>query len=362
MRVQVIRKRPPVTGSTDVERTAICDGVEDLVGQALRAAQGDDPEYRSFRSWWRGTSVEAAFRKSHQAQSELMKLISDDEVEAEVPAALGRAEVSLNREDPMRVAARCLLTMGPGPRKRTLLSRVVQVSHEASDGTHTRIRNFRNILLSTSLCIAALVLVFSIVVALHPSAVPFCFEPQGASVMACPTGDGPGQQPAPLDVVVIVMLGLLGGSLSAAVSIRNLRGTETPYDVPIALSLLKVPAGALTAIGALIAIRGAFVPGLSALDSQEQILAYALVFGYAQQLLTGLIDRRAGELLDSVPSKDAEQSRPQLPAPPFSLPASASSPSTPGLGTSTARPSLTWHRWQHRDHGARAGDPASTGS
>jgi hypothetical protein len=53
-------------------------------------------------------------------------------------------------------------------------------------------------------------------------------------------------------------------------------------------------------------IRGDFVPGLSDLDSQEQILAYALVFGYAQQLLTKMIDQRAQHVLDSVPSKDAE--------------------------------------------------------
>jgi hypothetical protein len=73
-----------------------------------------------------------------------------------------------------------------------------------------------------------------------------------------------------------------------------------------------VPAGALTALGALIAIRREFIHGLSALDAQEQILAYALVFGYAYQLLTGLIDRQAMGLLSSVPSKDAQQGRPQL--------------------------------------------------
>jgi hypothetical protein len=42
-----------------------------------------------------------------------------------------------------------------------------------------------------------------------------------------------------------------------------------------------VPTGALAALGAWIAIRREFIPGLSALHSQEQILAYALVFGYA---------------------------------------------------------------------------------
>jgi len=239
--------------------------------------------------------------------------------------------------------------MDPGPRKRAPLSKVVQVGHEAADGSHTRIRNFRNVLLSAAFCIAALVLAFSLIVAFNPTAVPLCFDSQTDTTMACPTGDGPGQRPAPLDVVVVAILGLLGSSLAAAVSIRNLRGTETPYDVPIALSLLKVPAGALTAVGALIAIRGEFVPGLSALDSQEQILAYALVFGYAQQLLTGLIDRQANELLGSVPSKDAEQSRPQLASVPVPVP-----PSRPPVPLRALAPLLvlpaTMRLWWQRRH------------
>ncbi len=60
-------------------------------------------------------------------------------------------------------------------------------------------------------------------------------------------------------------------------SIRDLWGTTTPYDVPIALA-----------------------------DPGD-----ALVFGYAHQLLTGLIDRQARGLLSAVPRKDAEQGRPQ---------------------------------------------------
>jgi hypothetical protein len=63
------------------------------------------------------------------------------------------------------------------------------------------------------------------------------------------------------------------------------------------------------------------VPGLSALDSQEQILAYCLLFGYAQQLVTGQIDKQAQRLLQQVPSKDSNTERPEvLPA----LPAEAS--------------------------------------
>ncbi len=66
----------------------------------------------------------------------------------------------------------------------------------------------------------------------------------------------------------------------------TIRGTSTPYSLPVALALLKLPTGALTALLGLLLMRGNFVPGLSALDSSAQIIAWAIVFGYAQQLLT----------------------------------------------------------------------------
>jgi hypothetical protein len=94
------------------------------------------------------------------------------------------------------------------------------------------------------------------------------------------------------------------------VSIRNLKGTSTAYDVPVALAFLKVPLGAFTAILALVAIRGDFVPGLSILDSQEQILAYALVFGFAQQILTRLLDQRAQTLLEGMPGGTGAEPQP----------------------------------------------------
>jgi hypothetical protein len=51
-------------------------------------------------------------------------------------------------------------------------------------------------------------------------------------------------------------------------------------------------------------MRGQFVPGLSALDTSAQILAWALVFGYAQQLFTRLVDQQAHSVLDSVRGAD----------------------------------------------------------
>jgi hypothetical protein len=51
-------------------------------------------------------------------------------------------------------------------------------------------------------------------------------------------------------------------------------GLDGPRELLVALALLKVPLGALTAVLGLLLMSGGFVPGLSALDSSAQILAW----------------------------------------------------------------------------------------
>ena len=54
-------------------------------------------------------------------------------------------------------------------------------------------------------------------------------------------------------------------------------------------------------------MRGQFVPGLSALDTSAQILAWALIFGYAQQLFTRLVDQQGQSVLNSMPTANSPQ-------------------------------------------------------
>nr|BFE80240.1 hypothetical protein GCM10020093_028410 [Planobispora longispora] len=103
-----------------------------------------------------------------------------------------------------------------------------------------------------------------------------------------------------LDLLTIEFAGLIAAAISAALALKNLRGSSVPFGLPIALALLKLPMGALTALVGLVLMRGEFVPGLSALDSSAQILAWAVLFGYAQQLFTRFVDQRAQNVLDSV--------------------------------------------------------------
>ena len=306
--VQVLETRLDVALAQGLgpDQRAAADGVRRLLRKAEDAAYGVDPRTGWFGRWWQGTLVELSFQNLHAARAQMVDVYSDEEIAAEIPAALARSQQSLHADDPRRLAGEALTRMAIG-QQRAFLRRTIEDAYDAMDRQHERLRSFRNIILMSALCIAVLVGATILVVRANPSYIPLCFPVDGASVDAgpfnCPTGTAVATFQGS-DIIVIALLGLLGGALAAAVSIRNLRGTSTPYDVPVALALLKVPLGAFTAIVGLVALQGSFVPGLSALDSQQQILAYALVLGYAQQVFTHSLDRRAQTLLDGLPSKD----------------------------------------------------------
>jgi hypothetical protein len=294
------------------EQETIADGIAELIAGARRAALRENPKPHRWTNWWRGTLVEAAYLNLHSARAQLVELYDEYELQAEVPTAVARAQATLHRDDPRRAVAVQLLKADPfePDRARPVLRRLISDSYEKSDLEHAQLRSFRNIVVISALLMLALVVATVAVIASNPSWLPLCFAGEGANpVQVCPTSTG-STGPRAADIIMVAVLGALGGTLTSAVSIRNLKGTSTPYDVPVALGMLKVPLGAFTAILALVAIRGGFVPGLTNLDSQAQILAYALVFGFAQQALSRLLDRRAQTLMEGLPGGTAAEPTP----------------------------------------------------
>jgi hypothetical protein len=341
---------------------AIDRKVRCLLESARLAAHRKHPVPNRVMNWWGGRLIEAAYQNLHAAEALMAALYGWDEIEAELPEAVARVEAGLQRDDPRREAAQRLATVDrqtvPLECARASLGKAIEVGHAVGDREHSRIRGFRNAILASAVALALFVILFAGYVYNNPDEVPLCFTPAtvepaastqsggesaagssttgsttgneqtgsadvtsgeadavvGDATLVCPTDEhtwdasnpttaGPTD---PHDIIVILLLGVLGGALSAAIAIKGLTGTSTPYDVPLALALLKLPMGALTSLGAIIFLQGDFVPGLSELDSQGQILAYALVFGYAQQLLSGLLDRKAQTLLDSAPGKEKD--------------------------------------------------------
>ena len=195
---------------------------------------------------------------------------------------------------------------------------IVSVMRAASSEARrelARVRSFRNVLLITALGLTALAVGLMILGLAAPDAIPLCFQPTGSVV--CPTMQVPlaeGANPdavvrsatSPWDIALVEAVGLIAASVAGAVALRNVRGTSTPYSLPVALAVLKLPTGALTAVLGLLLMRGEFVPGLSALDFPAQIVAWAVVFGYAQQLLTRLVDQQAHSVLEDVGGSTAK--------------------------------------------------------
>jgi hypothetical protein len=305
------------------EQRKTVQGAATLIGLAKDAAFRENPIPGRWAIWWRGTLIEAAYRNLHAAEVLVVGLYDRNQLLAEIPGAVARADAGLERNDPRRPGSLELLTVAPETDLdllRERLRKVIEVGYAHSDELHARLRSFRNLVLGATAAISVFMVGFMVVVSLNPGWVPLCFRP-GLERQVCPTGSTAGSGvdvPTASDVWILGLLGVLGGTLAAAVSISRLRGSATPYNVPTALALLKVPFGALTAIGSIIVIRGGFVPGLSALDSQVQILAYAVLFGYGQQLLTGIIDRQARSVLRGLPTKESVDPRHDvfMPVPP----------------------------------------------
>lgn len=332
-------------GLTPVEQT-IARGAAERLDAARAATTKRDPIPGRVSNWWRGTLVEAAFQNLHAAESLLAGVYPPEVLWAEIPEAARRVEATLGRDDPRHTCAENLLrerdaVLAAPPaelaRWRECLRKTIEVGFNAADLEHTRLRNFRNAVLGGAIVLSVLLGAFVAFVWANPADVSFCFVPEPDGTPVCPTG---GEGPQPDDVLVIALLGMLGGLLSGIVSIRNMQGTSVAYDVPQALAWLKLPLGALCAIGGLLVIRGEFVPGLSNLDSSDQVLAYAFVLGVAQQLLVSTIDRHAQDLLDAAPGKGT--THPSDRPAPSAIPAAPVGPVAPVAPAGL--PSVTAHR------------------
>ena len=164
----------------------------------------------------------------------------------------------------------------------------------------------------------------------YPTRVPLCFQPSldsGESVVVCPTAYSAripsNQQPGlelnlriaeaakPWDHLTVELIGLIAAAVVATTRISKIRGSSEAPDLPVLLAILKLPTGAITAFLGILLVRGGFIPGLSALDTPAQILSWALVFGFAQQLLTRLVDQQGQTVLNSVRGAN----RPNEPSP-----------------------------------------------
>ena len=326
-----------------------------LAARQAARAQPLDPR-RRFRIFRNGSLIERAASNLDAAEAQLLNLAPSDYVLGQMPSLLRHVQRHLPPTDPGRHEferiARSVGFNDPDHQSRqtrtdqdlnemkgtidsergTIVATVRAASSE-SLREQLRVRSFRNIVVITAMLMAVLAVGIALTGVFNKTLVPMCFAPKQSSgaVVVCPTAQsGPftplqagvesqkGQMvididdvvketAKPWDLIVVELVGLTAAAITAAGAISHIRGSSERYGLPVALAALKLPTGAITAFLGLLLMRGQFVPGLSALDSPAQILAWALVFGGAQQLVTRLIDQQGQTVLNSVRSASTPQ-------------------------------------------------------
>jgi hypothetical protein len=344
--------RPRNTRENDeVRAKAICRHLD-----AARQAACREPLHpnRWFRILRNEPLIERAMSNLDAAEADLLTLAPDSYILGQMPGLLNHVQRHLPRTDARRqVFERIAWRLGIKDPDHPLLQKekdsspadmeatvkderrkiisIVRAASSAALREHVRLRSFRNVVVVTAILMAVLAIGVAITGFFRPTLVPLCFAPEEAGVVTvvCPTSQSEPFIPVggefqfdvpirdidnvveetanPQDLIVVELVGLTAAAIATAAAIRRIRGSSERYGLPVALAALKLPTGAITAFLGLLLMRGQFVPGLSALDTSAQILAWALVFGYAQQLFTRLVDQQGQTVLDNVRGADRPQ-------------------------------------------------------
>ena len=307
-----------------------------------------DPHKR-FRIFRDGPLIERARSNLDAAEAQLLNLAPPDYVLGQMPSLLRHVQRHLRPTDPGRLEfERIVRSLGMNDpenrtahnaedqyqetikRERGKIVTTVRAASSQALRVNIRVRSFRNVVVLTTVFMALLAIGVALMGYRSPTWLPLCFAPEeaGKAVVVCPTGQSEPFTPSqagltvqgdapvrdiddvvaetakPQDLMVVELVGLTAAAVAAAAAIRNIKGSSERYGLPLALATLKLPTGAVTAFLGLLLMRGQFVPGLNALDTTAQILAWALVFGFAQELFTHFVDQQGQTVLNSVRAAD----------------------------------------------------------
>ncbi|WP_328433998.1 hypothetical protein [Streptomyces sp. NBC_00425] len=264
--------------------------------------------------WYRRTAhLAVAQTRVDMAQCLLLRLLSEEEVKALLPGIEFLVSEQLPESDPRKQEVKRIASESRKPESkiapahRETLADATWAARLALQRETARAGSFVHTVYNIAFVLAFLAALVAVLGGVAPELVPICFQPE-SDLVVCPTAavsetsfvGGVAAAASSWDFTVVEVTGLIAAAVAAAVSLRGIKGTSSPYNIPVALAVLKLPTGALTGLLGLLLMRGQFVPGLTALDSSAQIVAYAIIFGYAQQIATRFVDKQGQAVLNAI--------------------------------------------------------------
>lgn len=306
----------------------------------LKAAERAVLEARWF---WRGSAVDGALANMNAAHALLLQIVPRQDVRAMLPDLIAVIESHLPPHDRRRVTTVAVAgestadpADSPPPRQATkgapagdgngrvptvvqrrTIAEAMRASYRVQESEVIRERSFTYLVYKWTVGLSVIAVLIGLLGFAFPKALPLCFYPQTPvpptmHAVACPTAGDPSAAALPAnrwDYLVIELAGLISAAVTGAAALHQIQGTATASNVPIALAVLKLPTGALTAVLGILLMRGQFLPGLTALDTSAQIIAWAIVLGAAQQLFTRFVDERGTAVMRAVPAPDPDLPR-----------------------------------------------------
>ena len=323
-------------------------------------------EYLPLTGWrrvpWRTSPVEGTWGHIHAANAGLVRVASQEQLHGMSPAMLALIANCLKEADTERQAVQWWFdqqpklgkeTPAPGPITpidRGRLYTALAAAYKHIGAEYQRLRRFKWMTIGSA---ALALLVVGVLASLawgNPARVPLCFPDPGNATTAttaapaepatasstpapttatgptttttaptqryvCPSSDAPAVTATPPvphdereDVAIVALFGLVGATFTC---IPFLTRRAPPTSVPIssirvAQAALKATLGMLCAIVGLLLLRAGIVPGFTAIDTRAQLIAYAIIFGASQHLVTRLIDARSNDLVKAVTAEDGD--------------------------------------------------------
>ncbi|MFF3328167.1 hypothetical protein ACFYWX_01175 [Streptomyces sp. NPDC002888] len=306
-----------IRGGPDAQDSAIIAKAKSQLNAARESIQSKD-----YWARFTGRSIDRAWANIHEAEVAILRVTPDDKLRWKGLPVLTQARLHLSPDDARLQQLEALIQAPNGTVRqisaadRELAVNTLHSAYQAEEAERARVRSFTAIVFAATVVMVVLAAGFAIWAFTDSAGISerFCFPKDADKVdsplTVCPLGEKDNWE----GVWFIEFVGMLSAAVAGAVSLRKVRGTAGPYHVAMSLLLLRLPVGALTAILGLLLMSGRFFPGLTALDTSSQIVAWAIAFGILQESVTRAVDRQGQLLLDNikVPGRDVEGTQIQI--------------------------------------------------
>lgn len=282
----------------------------------LREAEAFILERSNLVSWWSGKLYEGTLLRLHAAEVEIARLMTPAQAVGRVDSVLALARPLCAGNDPRLLTVQQLTPKKTGdvPDRRLpgALADLLQAASHVEEERAARSRNFRNRLIRAGAVVLGLLVLALIAAWVVPGSIPVCGQlarPAQTALTSCHR-DGASHLPGEAlygDVALVMLFGMLGAALPMTARLQQFGGSWNPYGLPFYQEIVKLPIGALVAVGGLLLIHTNIAPLFKPPSDWNAVVADAVLLGIAQLVFTRAIDQRVSKMLAAMP--DEEETR-----------------------------------------------------